>query len=611
MRTVRLRKQLADTLEPIHVLLALVPWRMRHRLIAVMVAALFTSILDMVAVGAMLPLIQLITSPESPPAYIQAYLVPLFGTSDPQRLLLRLAAATAGLFLLKNLILIALRWWTLGEMTRASAAAQAELLTRYVGAPYVRHRLRPTSRILYTVSAAVSQAFSSVVLGSVTVVVDGLTVIAIFITLAVMTPTASLLGIVIFGGAGLLIEQSLKRRTVRVGRRLVQLGTESWQLLNPAIAGFRETRLFSREALFSERYADNRRAEADVSRARTMLSELPKYLLEIVMVFGILVIGVVLFMLHDRSTAFGLLAAFAAGAVRVIPAVNRIVATANQIRAGVPALMQVVDEVRELGRDVADDCSMHALDVTIPPADIEVRDLGFRYPDAHANVLSGVTVTIPYGHTVALVGGSGAGKTTFADIIAGLLPATEGSITVGGVDILTHARSWRSTLAMVSQGVYLWDAPVRDLITFGEPREEVDDSLLDDVVRRARLTGFIRDLPDGLDTLVGENGTRVSGGQAQRIGIARALYSQPRVLILDEATSALDNETERQVTETIEALHGQMTVLVIAHRLSTVRNADSILFFKGGRIAGHGTMRELYESDSDFANLVDLGRLDH
>nr|WP_228018906.1 ABC transporter ATP-binding protein [Brachybacterium epidermidis] len=277
-----------------------------------------------------------------------------------------------------------------------------------------------------------------------------------------------------------------------------------------------------------------------------------------------------------------------------------------------PNLTFAADEIRSLEDEVGrvEIAPTSAQDDPVPEEPIEVRDLGFRYATGSRDVLSDVDVRIDRGTTVALVGPSGAGKTTFADLLAGLLRPTAGSITVGDMDLSQQPRRWMSEVAVVSQQVYLWDAPLRDLITFGALRDEVDEEHLADVVRRARLEDFVADLPEGLGQWVGDGGVRVSGGQAQRIGIARALYARPRVLILDEATSALDNETEHQITETIAALHGELTVIVIAHRLSTVKNADDILFFSEGRLAGQGTMTELHRQNPEFARLVELGRLE-
>lgn len=245
----------------------------------------------------------------------------------------------------------------------------------------------------------------------------------------------------------------------------------------------------------------------------------------------------------------------------------------------------------------------------VPSEDIVVQDLSYRYPDGTHDVLQGVDVTIRRGSTVALVGSSGAGKTTFADLLTGLIRPTTGTITVGDLSVAEEPRRWMSELAVVSQRVYLWDAPIRDLITFGQPPEQVDAGLLEEVVRRARLDDLITELPKGLDNWVGDGGARLSGGQVQRIGIARALYAEPRVLILDEATSSLDNETEYEITRTIDALKGHVTVLVIAHRLSTVKNADEILFFSGGRLKDRGSMRELVARQPEFDRLVQLGTL--
>lgn len=594
----------------LRVLFAVIPWRMRPRVLAMAAVALVASLLDVVAVASMVPLTQMVTSRGQVPGLVRRYLVPVVGTDDGQRLLVVLGLTVGLAFLIKNAALILIRWWSIGEVQRASAAVQAELLERYLRSGYQTHRQRSKAGILNNIVQAVPNSFTQVLLGYISILVDAMTIVLLMGTLLILSPVGFVAALVIFGGSAALLARVVKPYALRHAHRLYELSQESFALLNPAIEGFRETRLFGREDLFTGRYRRNRELNAGLARNQQFFSELPRYLLEVVMIFGILVIAVVLFAMTDRDAAFGLLAAFAAAAMRIVPALNRAVGTLHGVRSGRPFLQRVADEIRELRAESLADEVQEESPVEVPLGDLRIRDLGFRYPDAVQNVLTGVNADVPAGSTVALVGASGAGKTTFADLLAGLYRPTEGGITVGDLDLARHPRSWMAQVAMVSQHVYLWDTTLRDLITFGQPEEAVDRELLADVVRRARLEDLVDALPEGLDTVVGDSGARLSGGQAQRVGIARALYSRPQVLILDEATSALDNETEHEITRTIETLHGRITVIVIAHRLSTVRHADEILFFSGGRLKSRGTMAQLRRAEPEFARLVELGRLE-
>lgn len=590
----------------------LVPWRMRWQVIGLLLAAAASALLDLLAVASMLPLTQLLASSDADGGWIAGVLAPLLGTDDRGRMILALALLVAVAFVVKNLSVVAIRWWSLGITNRASSAVQAEVLRRYMAAPYVAHRRRSRGRIMQVLAGAVPATFNGVLLGYITVTVYGLTVLLLAAVLLVAAPLASLAAIVVFGGAALLISGALRPRAFRNGQEMLELETESWRILGPAIDGFRDARIFRREKYFTSGYDRNRVDVARVGRLRGILSELPKYILEIVMVLGIFLVALILFATNDDATAIGLLAMFAAASLRIVPSLNTVVATYNAIVSARPSLEMLREELEDLGRD-AEATAHSGTDagdsIQIPRADIQVAGLGFRYPDGTEDVLHDVTVTIPVGRTIALVGGSGAGKTTFADILAGLLPATSGSVIVGDVNIADHPRAWLSQVAMVSQKVHLWDETLRNLITFGQSDDEVDEEHLAAVVRQARLDDFVSGLPHGLETRAGENGARLSGGQAQRIGIARALYSRPQVLILDEATSALDNETEHHITETIEELHGQITVVVVAHRLSTVKHADEILYFMDGHLRSRGTMAQLQASDSSFARLIELGSL--
>lgn len=570
-------------------------------------AALAAALLDLVAVAMMLPLMQLLTDVDGLPSIVQDYLVPVSGTGDRQVLLIITAGLVGLAFLVKNIVTIVLRWWSVGESKRASAAVQAELLAGYTAASYTSFRQRSKASMTNTITVAAPATFDLVLTSLLALMVDMVSVVLLLVMLLVISPGAALAAFVIFGGFALLISRILKPYSLRYAHRNFVLGQESFGYIHPAIEGFREMKLFGREALFTQGFKTNRRESAGLSRFQVVVGELPKYLLEVVMILGILAVALVLFATQDTATAFGLLAVFAAAAMRIVPALNRAVASVTLVRSGSPSLARVAEELQTLAMEAGQDPSTSENLVSIPAAPIQICDVGFTYPDAHTPVLKGVSVTIEPGQTIALVGASGAGKTTFADILAGLYVPTEGNIMVGDVDIVAHPRSWRALVGMVSQRVYLWDATVRDLVTFGEPLETVDHQLLVDVLDRSQLTEVVAGLPDGLDTRVGDQGSRLSGGQTQRLGIARALYSQPQVLILDEATSALDNHTERQITDTIAGLRGSTTVVVIAHRLSTVKDADSILFFAHGELVAQGTMSELYEREPEFASLVDLG----
>ncbi len=239
-----------------------------------------------------------------------------------------------------------------------------------------------------------------------------------------------------------------------------------------------------------------------------------------------------------------------------------------------------------------------------------VDDVSYTYPGGMAAVLSGVDLAIPAGASVALVGGSGAGKTTLVDVILGLHPPAEGRVLVDGTSIDEDLAAWQRSIGFVPQDVYLLDDTLRANIAFGEPDELIDDERVRSSIRLAQLEEHVATLPEGLETRVGERGTRLSGGQRQRLGIARALYRQPTVLVLDEATSALDNETERRVTDVIRALHGAVTVIVVAHRLSTVMNCDQIVFLEAGRISATGSFDEVRRQSEAFDHLVELGTLD-
>jgi ABC-type multidrug transport system fused ATPase/permease subunit len=303
----------------------------------------------------------------------------------------------------------------------------------------------------------------------------------------------------------------------------------------------------------------------------------------------------------------GLVALFVAAGFRVLPSVSALLASASNVRVGVVFVDLVHAEIVAARTSVPVDRGAAPL----PFGDVlHVEDVSFRYPESNVDALTGVTLSVPRGTTTALVGGSGAGKTTLVDIILGLHSPTAGRVSVDGNDIRERLAGWQRNLAYVPQEVYILDATLAENIAFDQDRDAIDEQRLARSVDRAQLRGLVSSLPHGVDTPVGEKGTRLSGGQRQRIGIARALYREPEMLVLDEATSALDNETEHRIGQTLAALRGEITVLIVAHRLSTVRDADQIVFLSEGTVQAAGTFSEVRERSPEFARMVELGSLE-
>lgn len=603
-------RSLRQTISDLRVAFTLVPWRMRPKLILMLLGGVVTALADMAAVLLMLPVMELATGASPETSASLSTISALTGVTDPRTLLGLVLGTAVVLMIAKSLATIGFRWWSLGFVAEAQSAAMLTVTEMYTSAPWIHHRRRSSADILQTVSFYIPASFSSVMSQIISLAVDAISILALLLALLYVSPLTTAVAIVVFGGASLVIQAAMRKRLHTYGSDILKYDHESWRYLTPAIDGLKEIRLAEAEDHFTRNFARVRRLSALSARGKMVLLETPKHLLEIVMIVGVLVIALVLLALTDQATAFATLGVFAVAAVRMTPSLNRMVATLGVIRTNIPNLSALVTEIQGLRgesgrrqRSAADD------EVVFTDADIEFENLVFQFPDAQEPVLDGVSGVIPQGHTVALVGSSGAGKTTFVELLLTLFDPDAGSMTVNGMSIHDHPRAWRRQLGVVTQDVFLLDRSVKENIALGVPVDEIDMTRLQNAIEMAQLEDFVANSPEGLDTVVGSRGTRVSGGQKQRLGIARALYRDPRVLVLDEATSALDNETEARITETIKALHGKMTIVVVAHRLSTVKHADSILFFSRGRIAARGTMEELAASHAEFARLVELGKL--
>lgn len=569
-------------------------------------ASLALAALDTIGVAAMVPLMQLVTG-ESGDNFVIRTAADVLGTEDVNALLPAVAGIVAVAFVLKSIGALLFRWWLVGRTSRVSARASSELMRRFVLSPFAKHRTRAISETYWKITDCTSQA-ASVLLGVVSLFSDFLVLTAITVVLAVNSPVATLLTVAVFGLLIAITQRVLRPRQQRIGEQTAQASLESWQFLMPALDGFRETRLASSAGTLVDGFRTTQLRRADLNRARAILAEIPRYFLEVAFIIAIIAIAWVLTAIGQGAQVLPVLGLFAAASMRALPTMTRITSNFATVRSGQAGLRILTETLDELSTDAPHEEQRRGERRFV--GDIRLQNVTFRYDDADTPTIDDLTLRIRADQTTAFVGSSGAGKSTLIDLILGLLTPSSGTVTTGGRPIGEDLAGWYAELGVVPQDVFLTNDTLRGNIAFGVAPGDVDERSLESALDRAQLRDLIDQLPDGLDTTVGDRGVRLSGGQRQRVGLARALYRDPSVLVLDEATSALDNATEHEIAQTLNALRGRMTIIVVAHRLSTVRGADELIYLDSGSVAAAGTFDEVKAQNADFARLVELGRLE-
>ena len=354
-----------------------------------------------------------------------------------------------------------------------------------------------------------------------------------------------------------------------------------------AFSGIKEIKVTNAERFFIDNYNKSYKKCATIQRQQSMLTFLPRPIMETVCICGLLLAVIVKLLTDDTDvTSFiPTLTVFAIAAFRMLPSFNRITGYMGGMMFNKPSIDAVYKDLKEIEVLMKEQEVEEKSSVDIQMRyKIVVNHVTFKYPENDRMILEDASLVIPKNTSVAFIGASGAGKTTLADLILGLFEPIQGSITVDGIDIKNHMKSWHGCIGYIPQNIYLMDDTIRANVTFGIDEKCIDEVAMKKAIKEAQLEELVSSLPEGLDTVIGDRGVKLSGGQRQRIGIARALYRNPKVLVLDEATSALDNETEKEVMEAIDGLHGTRTLIVIAHRLSTIKNCDEIYEVANGKI---------------------------
>ncbi len=560
------------------------------------------------AVGLLLivPLLQLLTAAPSAPLPASAHwLVSLLGHPRPLQVAAVLATIAFFTFLTKGVFSLLLLRWTLGTIFQEESLLSRRLLSAYLHAPYRFHLTRSSAELQRTVHDDVRRVYEDAVVALVGGSADAVVILAIGVVLLIVTPIIALCAIAYFALVGVGYQRLIHGRAQRAGEVIHHEAVAAYRMVQQGVGAIKAVKLHQKEDFFTDQLFAAKTRAARRLRTILILYQSPRYYLETAMILGIAVMAVVSYAILPPDKALTTLGLFLAAGLRLLPSLNRVLVATTAVRAGLPPLEAITRDLELLPVAPRDEEAARPL----PPSRIEVDNLCFAYHAGAPLVLDGVSFVISPGDSVAFVGASGAGKTTLLDLLLGLLDPSAGLISIGGCPLSEVRRSWQRSVGYVPQDVVLLDDSLRSNIAFGDAPEMADEARVATAAAHAQLAELISELPDGLDTEVEERGVRLSGGQRQRVGIARALYGSPSVLVLDEATSALDADTEHRIVDTIERLRGTLTIIMVTHRLSTVKACDRIYYLENGKIAAVGTFTELLQSNAAFRQLVKLSAL--
>lgn len=466
---------------------------------------------------------------------------------------------------------------------------QARLLTAFIQRPYEYFLKVKSGEMVRIVNHDISQAFYLllVLLGlCAEMFVSGMLILTIFIIAPFVTVCIAALLVILLVFIYVVIKPSLRR----TGMNQQKAWAEMNQWILQLIAGIKEIKVTKGEKFFQDNYEKNGNIYVQSLRWRGTLSQIPRYIIEgTCMGMMFVVVAVMVYRGRDLKIVIPMLTALAMAAIRLLPAVYRISSALTEIAYGEPMLDTVIENLHVLDKKNKRETEEGAgsggkLEVPRLNREIKFHEITYRYPDSNENVLSEASMTICKGESVGMIGGSGEGKTTTVDIMLGLLSPQKGKIFVDGVDIHVNVESWLEQIGYIPQTIFMLDDTIRANVAFGISDHEISDEKVWKALEEAALSEFVQKLPDALETQIGERGVLLSGGQRQRIGIARALYRNPEILVFDEATSALDGNTEFAIMESLHRLQGRKTMIIIAHRLTTIEACDHVFRVEGGKI---------------------------
>ena len=597
-----------DLLKTVRDLLALLPAGSSRFVVAYCAAQALLSVLDVLALGLLAVLL---------PAAVAGggrlgVALPGVGAEVGPAQLVALICVASALLVLKSVAQLFLVRWGVVRFAQHEVDVADRLVRAYLSASWA-YRLRASSaRAVRTVDESLNQSFNGFLMPFSSLVAEVATLAAVGAVVLVAAWQTALVAAVYFGLVAVLLYSVIARRAAAAGRTATSASVETIRLVQESFAAAKEIALRGRGEQLAGVARDVRTRSARARGMAFFYSVGPRFVLEAALLGGFLVVGGVAVLTQGVTEAVSAIGLFAVAGFRVVPCLTRLQSVFATMHAHEPNAHEVLEALRDTGATAADPPALPGpvpeRDPGAGPVAVDVRDVSFTYPGAARPALDGVSLHVPAGARVAVVGRSGSGKSTLVDVVLGLLVPQSGELLVDGEAVRGPAGGWRGRAGYVPQDVALLDADVARNVALSWRDEDVDEPRVREALAAAQLAQVVQDLPDGVRTPVGERGLRLSGGQRQRLGIARALYARPQVLVLDEATSALDAATEAAVTSTVAGLR-DVTVLVVAHRLATVRDCDAVVLLEDGRVAAVGSFDEVVAAVPDFAVQAQLSGL--
>ena len=559
----------------------------KFKLVGLVVLMIIGSVLELLAVAVFNPFIEVMmqTSSIADDSFLQFFFQHT-NIDSVEGYLIALSFIIAVIYVVKNVYLTFEQNAILSFSYRTRMNLATRLLTTYMNEPYTFHLSKNIAEMQRCLQTDTSQ-FMSLINSCLQLAVEFVTCLALGVYLFHTSHSITVLIGLLLGLCVFIFFIISKKVSSKLGRQNEFYNAKLFQWINQSLGGIKEVKILQREKYFIDSYRTNYKKVIWGARVNELLAAVPKYIVETVAIVG-LVLAIIVKLLFGHGaleTFVPQMAVFAVAAFRLLPSVGKINAYVNNVMYTKASLDMIYQDLCEIEKNKPIEVEWEGKTENWKfMKGVFAEHITYHYPDSDTEVLHDITLKIPKGKTVALIGPSGAGKTTLADIILGLLPPVSGVVRMDDKNIYENLRSWRQKLGYIPQSIYLSDDTIRNNVAFGIYEDQIDDDAIWKALEKAQLKDFVQGLEKGLDTYVGDRGVRLSGGQRQRIGIARALYHDPEILVLDEATSALDSSTEQAVMESIESLQGLKTMVIIAHRLTTIKNADLIYEVVEGKV---------------------------